>query len=751
MIKKTILGSFLSIIFVIGIVSIVQADWTGDESQATLKLSPQEDVYDTEEEISLDVNVDTGGEDVVAAAAYINYNPEHFDVTGVDTSGSVFNSDDCNYQEDPCEIINYEGSATHTPTGTIEVIKAKPSPGVNTNDGLMATVNFRTLSTTSPSADNITLNLNTSPTSPTSSVIRDDGDGTDILSGVRNGQYSIDESAPDFSNISVSDIASTSAIIEWNTDEPATTKVKYGLSTSYGIVATSSGLTATHSIALEDLSASTTYHYQVISEDEIGNKEVSVDYTFTTSGGEPDTTSPAAVDDLATSDVTETAVDLSWTAPGDDGMDGLAYDYDIRYSTDQITTSTWSQSDQLEGEPDPSSGGVEEEYYVSVGLSPGTEYYFALKTEDEAGNISSLSNIADVTTNDSSSDDDSDGDSSSDDGSSSSSGSSSGGGGGLHSDNTPPASPADFSAEPAQNQIFLSWDNPSDSDFVRVKIFRKEGEEISGRTDEEAQLIYEGDKEEYVDVGLDNSKVYRYAIFAFDKKPNYSDPAKVSAQPEAGKTSVTKEDKKEESPKKKYTDIRNLYGHPAEVVETVSDRGANNVSQHGQFVPLNDTTAGIYEKIMGDKDDSGITENDRYSVAHFIHNGTQATKRLGAGERAGVIDSYFSAFGRLPRDKSDWQDVIKIANGRWPAEESSEAKNEAKQRFQTVYDRSPDMEDSNDNAAVTVMAYGLRPANRNTDSEAAAVKIFENIFDHAPQSAQDWDTVRAIAYSGATK
>jgi hypothetical protein len=61
------------------------------------------------------------------------------------------------------------------------------------------------------------------------------------------------------------------------------------------------------------------------------------------------------------------------------------------------------------------------------------------------------------------------------------------------------------------------------------------------------------------------------------------------------------------------------------------------------------------------------------------------------------------------------------------------------------------MKQANDNAAVTVMAYGLRPASRNTNSEKVAINSFKYIYKKTPTSAQDWDIVRAIAYSGAKR
>ena len=49
-----------------------------------------------------------------------------------------------------------------------------------------------------------------------------------------------------------------------------------------------------------------------------------------------DTTPPAAVTDLATGAATTNSVPLSWTAVGDDGNEGVATSYDVRYSPNPI-------------------------------------------------------------------------------------------------------------------------------------------------------------------------------------------------------------------------------------------------------------------------------------------------------------------------------------------------------------------------------------------------------------------------------
>ena len=124
---------------------------------------------------------------------------------------------------------------------------------------------------------------------------------------------------------------------------------------------------------------------------------------------------------------------------------------------------------------------------------------------------------------------------------------------------------------------------------------------------------------------------------------------------------------------------------------------------------------------------------------------------LGAGERAGVVSSFKEAFGKVPESQTDWEDVVKIANGRWPSQTSDDKESSAESAFEKIYLRTPERDNAKDDAAVVVMAYGLRPANRNMGSEQAALKIFRGIFKKAPSNASDWDTVRAIAYSGATR
>lgn len=112
------------------------------------------------------------------------------------------------------------------------------------------------------------------------------------------------------------------------------------------------------------------------------------------------TSPPAAVTDLTASAGIEAGeIVLTWTAPGDDGAVGTAYEYDIRYSTFEflspvISTTVFSFANSV-GDfspiPFPLSSGSPQTMTVT-GLIPGTTYYFALRTADSVYNWSGLSN-----------------------------------------------------------------------------------------------------------------------------------------------------------------------------------------------------------------------------------------------------------------------------------------------------------------------------------------------------------------------
>ena len=146
-----------------------------------------------------------------------------------------------------------------------------------------------------------------------------------------------------------------------------------------------------------------------------------------------------------------------------------------------------------------------------------------------------------------------------------------------------------------------------------------------------------------------------------------------------------------------------------------------------------------------------VTSQQRESIVTFVTYGTPTTDKLGAGERGGVVSSFESAYGRLPESEDDWQDVVKIANGRWPKQMNEERESAAVASFKAIYLRAPDRTNERDDAAMMMLAYGLRPQNRSLEKEQVAIGMYRSIYKRNPSSATSWDAIRAIAYSGAVR
>jgi hypothetical protein len=154
----------------------------------------------------------------------------------------------------------------------------------------------------------------------------------------------------------------------------------------------------TDSMTVRGLAPLTTYYFIVRAADEVPNwSGFSNVATKSTSG---DTTPPAAIASLTVTGTTGNSISIRWNAPGDDGATGTASSYDIRYSTSNITNGNWSSATQVTGEPTPAAAGTQQNFTIT-GLSGSQTYYIAIRTTDDSGNVSTLSNVVNGTTVDS--------------------------------------------------------------------------------------------------------------------------------------------------------------------------------------------------------------------------------------------------------------------------------------------------------------------------------------------------------------
>lgn len=131
----------------------------------------------------------------------------------------------------------------------------------------------------------------------------------------------------------------------------------------------------------------TSYCFAVKSEDSIGNLSGLSNSPCAVTRGMP----PATTVDLHLVDITAHTATVSWTAPGDDGMEGQAYRYDIRVLEQRINRETWDISRVIAHPPTPHAAGSSETYTIE-GLEGDTGYFIALRAYDEMDNESGISN-----------------------------------------------------------------------------------------------------------------------------------------------------------------------------------------------------------------------------------------------------------------------------------------------------------------------------------------------------------------------
>jgi hypothetical protein len=183
----------IAVAFLAGIIAtaimIVKFDYQSNSSanieSATLALSPQNINVSANQNFSIDILLDTRGNNAVAATSIVTYDNTQIQLLGYDTAGSVFaSSNTCVYANKPCEIIQNDAA-----NGKISITLAKPTPGVNVVGGLFAKLNFKVIKSSGTSG--IQLAFNSLGNYDDSDVILDDGNGTDILNSVINTTVNI--------------------------------------------------------------------------------------------------------------------------------------------------------------------------------------------------------------------------------------------------------------------------------------------------------------------------------------------------------------------------------------------------------------------------------------------------------------------------------------------------------------------------------------------------------------------------------
>src|SRR3990170_1669525 len=317
----------------------------------------------------------------VSISGLSSWTTYHFRVKSQDGSGNLTVSSDFTFTTIappdttlPTGTILINGNATYTSSASVTLTLSCSDGGTGcsqmqfSNDGT-------TWSTLESFATTKSWTLSGGQGSKTVYARYRDGAGN--TSTNYTDTISLDSAAPVLSSIGTSGLSNNSVTITWTTVEVSTSQVEYGTTTTYG---SSSPLynnsVTSHSVTLNNLSATTTYHFRVKSTDAAGNLATSGDYTFTTAAP-PDTTAPV-ISSVAAGSITTTGVTITWTT-------NEASTSKVEYGTSQTYGSQSNVDNTL----------VTAHTVVLSGLTPNTIYYFRVISSDQAGNqgISAGSNF----------------------------------------------------------------------------------------------------------------------------------------------------------------------------------------------------------------------------------------------------------------------------------------------------------------------------------------------------------------------
>ena len=228
-------------------------------------------------------------------------------------------------------------------------------------------------------AQNITLQRQSSVSSPNTSYTVSEWNSfaTDTFSGLGNhsidGGTVTDSTAPAApANLAASNITQNSVDLSWSASTDNVAVTGYDVYQN-GVKITS---VTTTSYTVSGLTDETAYNYSITALDAAANVSTASNTVYITTLPAPDTTTPSVPSNLASTNVTQTSVDLNWSASTDNvAVTG----YDV-YQDALIVASVSSTS------------------YSVTNLTAGTSYNFSVIAKDAAGNFSNNSNTLNITT-----------------------------------------------------------------------------------------------------------------------------------------------------------------------------------------------------------------------------------------------------------------------------------------------------------------------------------------------------------------
>jgi hypothetical protein len=181
--------------------------------------------------------------------------------------------------------------------------------------------------------------------------------------------FGLDIISPTISNVLITNITSSSAVVSWETNENANSLVDYGLSTVYGeTVGDANNSTMIHSVEITNLLSGTTYSLRVRSADSSNNVRIEdnngVGYSFAT-------LAMPNISNINVTDLTHDSAIVNWNTSAE------TFGY-VEYGTTSSYGRILGNEDEL----------LSDHTIAITGLFSQTLYHYRVRIKDSFGNYS---------------------------------------------------------------------------------------------------------------------------------------------------------------------------------------------------------------------------------------------------------------------------------------------------------------------------------------------------------------------------
>src|SRR4030042_947400 len=174
-----------------------------------------------------------------------------------------------------------------------------------------------------------------------------------------------DTTPPAIQKVSISDVTEATAVITWQTNEPATSQVEIWDSNVSAVTELDGTPVVNHSVTITDLKPDTSYRFTIISKEKRGNEaKLEIELTTPSQPYVP----PLVISEVKISNITDFSATMAWQTD--------------RPATSQVEYGeTGSYGSIASANKEPST----KHSITLIGLKPNTSYHFIVKSKDAGG------------------------------------------------------------------------------------------------------------------------------------------------------------------------------------------------------------------------------------------------------------------------------------------------------------------------------------------------------------------------------